>query len=441
MIAEFSVKNYYSIKEEITLSMVASKDKEYIKNTTKILEDKEIRLLKTVVIYGANGSGKSNLFKAMRFFKYFIRNSSKNYTVGDEIPINAFKFNTKTINQPSMFEIIYFSNNKRYRYGFEASKEKVVSEWLYIMYTNRESKIFYREDKKPIEFGDKISGTKRYINEQKTVRENALLLSVMVQNGDEGEAKEVAKYINNITIISGLRGYTGSKTVELLNTQQYQKEKENIIEIMKSVSFGLDNLSLDISKVEEEALKSLLENLPEKQRKRINESLIKSEKKGYLEKISVNTEHKVFNEQKEFVGYESLDFRYESDGTKRFFELLGPVIDAIKNGKVLLVDEIESSLHLYLLETIIKMFHYDYQNPTSQLIFTTHCIPLLSSELFRRDQIWLMEKNIYGASSIKSLVEFKIRKDLSFEKNYRLGKFGAIPFIKELELYGDIDEQ
>ena len=439
MLLEFTVGNFYSIKEEISLSMIASSDDTYDEINTFNVED-GISALRTSVIYGANGSGKSNFLKAIKFFQSFIKNSSKKYTIGDNIPVMPFRFNTDNAEKPSLFEIIFHENGKRYRYGFEVDQEKVVSEWLYVKFTSRESLMFYREQENPIEIGSKYRGIKKYLNKHKNVRENALFLSVLVQNGDEGEAKEVAKYVNNITVISGLMGSHNGKTIELLNIDKYHDEKEEIINIMKSVDFGLDSLSLDFHELDVSEKNEIIDTFPDELRKIIEKNMGKGIEFGPIKEIEINSHHKIFNGDNKFIGFETLKIEEESDGTKRFFQLIGPVIDSIKNGKVLFIDEMESNLHLFILETIIKLFQNKCVNSDSQLVFSTHNISLLSSELFRRDQIWLMEKDIYGASTLNSLVEYKLRKDVSFEKNYRMGKFGAIPMIHEKCIGDDSNE-
>jgi AAA15 family ATPase/GTPase len=156
-------------------------------------------------------------------------------------------------------------------------------------------------------------------------------------------------------------------------------------------------------------------------------------------KWKIFTQHKKYDEDGNNIGFVDFELdKYESDGTKQFLSLIGPIIEVLTKGGILIVDEIEDSLHTLLVENFIKLFN-NINNKKAQIIFTTHNTKLLSRRIFRRDQIWFTEKNLQGATYINSLYDFSVRKDASFEKDYLLGKYGAIPYLEDISesFYGN----
>ena len=203
----------------------------------------------------------------------------------------------------------------------------------------------------------------------------------------------------------------------------WEKQKERIIDFLRSADFGIVDLqekSLSIDELEEK-LKN--DNFPL--------DLIEEIKKdGGLK--SIETYHHKY-ENKKFVGLEPLSIGSESDGTKKLFELSGAIIEALDNGEILIIDELDNSFHTKMTEAIIKLFNSEKNIHNAQLIFASHDTNILTQKLFRRDQIWFTEKDIYGATHLYSLIDFGTRKDTSLEKNYLEGKYGSIPVITELE--------
>ncbi|MFN4981245.1 MAG: AAA family ATPase, partial [Pseudanabaena sp.] len=211
MLIEFRVGNYRSFKEIATFSMVAanivSKDKSLDENNVFTVDD-DLTLLKTAAIYGANASGKSNLAKALGFMRWFIINSSKDTQTSEQIEVERFKLSDSTDSEPSFFEIVFFMNQKKYRYGFEANRNEVVSEWLFYVPKLRETKLFERK-------ADSFTIAKIYKADgiQQKTRSNALFLSVSAQF-NVGIAESILTFFGkNINLISGLddegyRGYT-----------------------------------------------------------------------------------------------------------------------------------------------------------------------------------------------------------------------------------------
>lgn len=424
MIIELTVKNFLSFKNETVFSMLASNDTTYKEENTFPINKKE-HLLKCAAIYGANGSGKSNFLKALLFMKNFVTNSSRERNSKEPINVEPFRLNIVTENEPSLFEVCFIKKDIKYRYGFEVTKKEVISEWLFANYSSRESQLFIRKGKN-IKLGTKFKEGKN-LNDK--TRENALFLSVVDQfNGEiAGQVIEWFKYLN---IISGLNTELEHITVGILKNSKHvtSEASRKIINLIKGADIGIEDISLENKTFHAGKLPNEIKDSPIDSLKELLDDFYDIQ----IEQIEIASFHKKFDEANNFKTMEKFDFSSESDGTKKLFGLAGALVDTLYNEGVLFVDEIESSMHVLLLEELIKLYcikNKDFER--AQLIFTTHSTALLSTNLFRRDQIWLTEKDKYGNSDMFSLLEFNehIRKDASLEKNYLKGRYGGTPYI------------
>lgn len=427
MLIQFSVRNFRTFKEKATLSLIASnydKDRE----AENILEDANFNLhvLKSAVIYGANASGKSKFLEALLFMRSFAISSSRESQIGDEIEVQPFKLNVETENEPSEFEVIFTHNNVMYRYGFEANKEIIISEWLYHKPKTKEVELFFR-DYQTFEVHARTFNKGSIAVRNGLVRDNALLLSLAAQLND-ATSIQVLEWFRNLKFISGLRedgykGFTMSKTKDPLH-------KQKMLELLKAADLGIQDVKLEMLDIDA---------LPKDMPKDLRDRLIRESKEENTEIVSdIITTHKKYNNDRQFV--ENINFSMdddESSGTQKFFALTGPVLNVLENGFTLVVDELDSKLHPNLICKLVSLFNSKELNPkNAQLIFNTHDTNLLSSGLFRRDQIWFTEKNKFGEARIYSLADFKtdeVRKTEPFEENYIRGKYGAIPFLDTFE--------
>ncbi len=413
MLIEFSVANYLSFKDKVTLSMEAGNIKEYEEDNT--FEAGKYHLLKSAAIYGANASGKSNLIKAMDFMKDFIQNSSKDSQSGEEINIIPFKLNIITENQPSFFEIILFIEGITYRYGFEVTQDEVISEWLFE--TNKKPKVLFLREEGNI---DVKSSFKEGKNLEDKTRTNALFLSVVAQfNG-----KIANKILDNLTatvIFIGVinKNFWTSFTIMHLNDSE---EKSMILPFLSKADLGIVAIEVD---------------------KNINfDNFFEQDEQGQ-KKLADSTFGEIYMKYDKYdgigniIGHELLNLETSgSEGTKKYFNLFGLITSTLKLAGTLFIDEIDAKLHPILTKQIIKLFNSKETNPkNAQLIFATHDTNLLSAGILRRDQIWFTEKNRQGATDLYSLLEFKldddskVRNDASFEKDYLKGRYGAIPYL------------
>jgi hypothetical protein len=420
MLIEFSVGNYRSFKDPVTFSMVAAnlvaKDKNLDANNV-FAADKDLRLLKSAAIYGANASGKSNLARALSFMKQFMINSSKETQSTDEIGVEPFRLNTETEGKPSYFELVFLMDGIQYRYGFEATRERVTSEWLFYVPKVRETQLFERDF-------DTIRPSKKYDADgiQQRTRSNALFLSVSAQFNVELAERILEWLTDNLNIISGLnaRLYL-DYTVKCFTNNE---NRSDIVNFIKKLDLGISEIQVD---QEDFPVDSLPDEIPDEIKKLIVKTGVKA--------TSIGTEHRKFDREGKYQSLEKFDLgNHESQGTQKVFAWAGPLINALKKGEVLIIDEFDASLHPLISLAIVEMFNSQETNSNNaQLIFITHDTNLLSNKIFRRDQIWFTEKNRYGATDLYSLAEYKIRKDATFESDYIKGRYGAIPYLGNLK--------
>ncbi|MDM8548697.1 ATP-binding protein [Desulfobacterales bacterium HSG2] len=409
MLIEFSVQNYLSFKNPVTFTMVASSVRRHAENNVFPVTRK-LSLLKSAVIYGANASGKTNLFQAMHFMKDLVRNSSKATQVGEKIDAAPFRLSTETENMPSVFEIIFIRDGIRYRYGFEADHSKIHNEWLFYVPGAKETKLFVREDG-VFEIGTHFTEGKGL--ESKT-RDNALFLSVAAQfNGEISKA--VLKWFGNFNIISGFGEY-GDITTEYMEKGETSAGK--IGEFLKVADLGIEAVNIDKAEAGTNIPKS--PGIP----KTARDVLISKE-------TDIKTLHQKYDRNKKIVGFENFGLKEnESKGAQKIFSLAGPILNTLSGSEVLVADEMDAGLHPLITKFIIQLFNSEENNPNNaQLIFNTHTTNVLDRNLFRRDQIWFTEKDRYGSTDLYSLLDYKVKNSASYGKDYILGRYGAIPYI------------
>lgn len=414
MLIQFSVENFRSIKEKAVLSMNSlNRFKENQKNIT--FEQKhKLNLLKSACIYGSNSSGKSNLIRACAFYKNFILNSAGRQ-VGDKIEVSGFKFNTETENLPSKFEMDFIIGQVIYRYGFTLDSNTIYEETLYAVYNKKEVTLFERHLEKikpsPVYFKEGLG------IELKT-RPNALFLSVVAQfNGVI--SNEILNWFKAFYVLSGEIAERRS-----IDVASRGNNKEALIKFIQAADLGIDDVEIEEAIQKEEEFPK---GFPESLKKFILED---AKDVKMFKKTSI---HKKYDVNNNVVSTESLPFRYESKGTIKIFNMFGYIYEAITQGSPIVIDELESSLHPMIVEWLLGLFNSESNKTNAQLIFATHDTNLLEKKNFRRDQVWFMEKNKYGASELFSLAEFggKVRKNANFEKEYMFGKYGAIPIVKK----------
>ena len=418
MLLEFTVGNYKSFNSPVTFSMLASTLKEH--QVTPVFEESKYKLLKSAIIFGANASGKSNLFKAIGFMKNFVLNSAKQTRIMEKIAVDHFKLGADTEENPSVFEMIFLIDGIQYRYGFQANRERVIAEWLFFVPSTKEAKLFIREGKN-IDLGIRYKEGQGLADK---TRENALFLSVVAQfNGEI--SLHIIKWFKNINIISGLDDTEyRHDTIKKLNNTEFKKWALKYLEMA------------DINIVDIEILPTTV-----KHTKLVKElQQIVAEPKAPFGHTSIKLHYQKYDKNNKKISLEVFDLdENESKGMQKILFLAGPFWDVLKNGKILIIDEFDARLHHRLTHSLAKLFNSPIANTRkAQFILGTYDTTLLRNDLFRRDQVWFIEKDRYGVSELYSLAEYKIsdkvvRKDASFDKSYLLGKYGAVPIPGDFE--------
>ncbi|MGR7976565.1 AAA family ATPase [Bacillus velezensis] len=415
MLVEFTVENFLSFKEPATLSMVASSIKEL--RETNTYAENNLELLKSAVIYGANASGKSNLFSAMAFMKEFILESSKENQINEEIAVDYFRLDKSMKDKVSTFEMVFILEGIRYRYGFSVTSHQIEEEWLFSSRKNAEKLVFYR-DEDSIELGSLFKEGKGL--ESKT-RKNALFLSVAANFNGEISTK-LLSWFGTLNIISGSSNNILEYTKKKLEDKNF---KERILNLLKIADIDIADIAIEKIKIPEEKIPK---DIPNELKKMINKEieLILTERRDPDGNLLT-----VFNAENN-----------ESQGTIKLLSISAPIIDTIENGRTLIIDELDAKFHPLITQFIIEMFNSD-KNKNAQLIFNTHDTNHLTKNLFRRDQIWFAEKDEFGCSELYSLVEYKqditkVRNDATYNKNYLMGRYGAIPYVGNLELLKEL---
>ena len=416
MLVEFSVGNFRSFKEIETLSMVASKitskDKSVDEKNVFVVNDK-LSLLKSMAIYGANASGKSNLAKALYFMFTLITSS-----VRDENFIQVlekFYLNPENIKEPSFFQIIFIYNEVQYRYGFEINEGRIISEWLFDKPGIKERRLFTREN-------DEIDVNTRNLENSSGLKDktkdSALFLTVGAAfNVDL--LSEILSFINGHYFINHGLITNIFRSAGFLAQLDNKAFKTSLLELLKIADLGIEDLR---RKEEIEELEPI----------KIGINL------NGLQPIGGNLYSKktIYNSNGDIVSFNNFDFEStESEGTKKLVSISYSIIHNLTYGGITWIDEFDARFHPKITRKIVELYNSKTTNPhNAQLIFITHDSALLDAELLRRDQICLVDKDKYGASTLHNLVEYKgIRNDASYEKDYMKGKYGAVPYLGDFQ--------
>lgn len=422
MLVEFSVGNFWSFKDIQTLQLqaakIVSKFPEVDRENT-IAVSSQLSLLKTKAVFGANASGKTNLVRAMIAFLSIIKECLSDLETLQK-NIIPFMLDDSNYNEPCFFQIVFIVDKNMYRYGFEATREMIVSEWLYGKEINKEDHVkeryYFKREGMQIQVNASVfKEGQQFVIGKKGIaplyRKNSLLLSVIAAWNGSLTKKLVESLQNNFIVLSGKNDQIGMTLGldSMSNADFYQK-----------VTNLLRAIDPTISKIERYEVEQ-------------NSPFETKEDQPKLWEIRNSGKHPSFITvyRKTTTGAE-IFFEMnsqEAEGTKRIFSLSHFIFSTLENGKVLVIDEFDARMHPRLTRKIVEMFHSLNTNPNNaQLIFTTHDTNLLDAKLLRRDQISFVKKNKDGASELYSLVEFKgVRNDASFEKDYLLGKYDAVP--------------
>jgi AAA15 family ATPase/GTPase len=436
MLIEFRVENFRSFQDGQVLSLVAARDKTTLRRNCTTVG--KLRLLKSAGIYGANASGKSNLIKAIDIMKDLVEDSA-GLEPDRELPVTPFLLNGKSEKKPSVFEVVFLHDGIKYQYGFAATRKRFQKEWL-IAYPKGIGRTWYERtfNEKGGDYDWKYStflkGDKKKLAEK--TRENALFLSVGAQWNNE-QLTNVYKWFKDNLRIAPPRENFGPVTAKML--LDVEKEKgvrkelyESVIESMLDADMGIRGVKVIKPEVDKDKMK-----FPDKMPREVQEMIMKRLLRRLLRRSSrpkVEMAHRNIETGKDVF----LPLEEESDGTQRFFQLLGPFFETVALGYTVFIDELEAHLHPRLTRELIKFIQNpEYNRNGAQLIFATHDVSLLDPELFRRDQIWFTEKDKNGSTQLYSMSDYKERrprKGEAMQKGYLAGRYGAIPILESFRI-------
>ena len=420
MILEFTVENYRSFYGKKTLVLEADKALKECSETNLFACSKHI-LLRTLALYGANSSGKSNLVSAMYTMARCILLSVR-LNDNEELEYDPFLLLTDN-ERPTMFEVIFLKGEYCYRYGFRYNLERIIDEWLFRKTTPRskEQMMFVRnEEGICVEEKNFPEG----IGYEEKINDNRLFLSLCQQLGGEISRQVLSWFQSDFNVISGL------------NNQQYRsysklffhkKEQSSVdaLEFFQKLRLGFNSILTH----EEEP------NIPSDLTIELR-AMFQKEIQG-KKSIELDSVHNIYSDKGKVVSSVNFSFdERESSGTNKLFDLSGPIFDTLYTGATLVIDELDAKMHPLISQYIIELFNNPETNPkNAQLIFTTHDTHLLSQKILRRDQIWFTEKDSQEQTDLYSLMDIvlpdgtKPRNDANYERNYIAGRYGAIPYI------------
>lgn len=426
MLIQFSVENYRSILGRQTLNMAASryfKELEDLNTFDVAAVESMPRLLRSNVIYGPNASGKSSLVNALGFMRDRVINSAKESQANEEINVTPFKLTAASRSGDSEFEVTFIEEGVRYQYGFRCNRQRFTEEWLFAYPEGRTQKWFQRafdpkSGKDEYRFTTSFLGGRKRQDWRGQTRNNALFLSTALQFNNEQLKPVLNWFQQRLRIIEAGQSLVPAYT---MNRCRNEADKRQVLEFMNSADLSIADIRIDTQAFTPDILPK---DMPAALRDGISQQMAGKE----MMKTTFLHEDVETHETIEFAQEE------ESDGTRALFAFAGPWLDVIENERVLMVDELDTSLHPLMVHYLVKLLHH--QGCKAQLIFTTHDTTLLSQKILRRDQIWFMEKNNRNATELYPLSDYSPRDNEAVERGYLNGRYGGIPFLKDLDFHG-----
>lgn len=416
MLVEFRVSNFRSLRDEQVLSLVASKDKSLADTHTIATGVSAVpSLLRSAAIYGANASGKSNLIKALQYMRSVVIESATLIQPGQTYAVQPFRLDQASTVEATSFEATFFLDGVRHQYGFSMTAERIVAEHLLVYKAFKPQRWFERRfnentGKDIYEFGVGLKGPKNVW--ENATRPNALFLSMAVQLNSEALRPIFDWFALQLVIFNEQAQLNPQVSLQRLKDQKGRKE---ICDFLTSADISIAEIEVVTNKVPGQS---------------VHVDLVAGKTEMRSEEIE---ENKLLFRHVTENGEAVFDLMDESSGTRNLLFLSGPVLDVLAKGQVLVIDELDTSLHTLLVRELVRLFHLPEANPGgAQLVFTTHDTSLLDAhELFRRDQIWMVEKDRDQASSLVALSEFSPRKGEALERGYLMGRYGGVPFIAD----------
>lgn len=419
MLVEFRTQNFRSLRDEQLLSLVASPDKSLLDTHALDTGLKAApHVLKSAVVYGANASGKSNLIKALQYMRDVVLMSATLQPGQAFARLQPFRLDAVSASQPTAFEVTFILDGVRYQYGFAMNAQRIVSEQLLVYKAFKPQRWFERHfdaesGKDAYEFGPGLKGAKTLW--EGATRPNALFLSMAVQLNSEALRPVYDWFAHRLVILNEHAPLSPQFSLEMLKLEAQRKA---IGEFLRAADISIADVEVATKQATVHSIRFDLAT--GKREEETGEQTVDEVRFHHL------TEH----------GQAVFDLADESSGTRNLLFLAGPVLDILSNGQTLVVDELDTSLHTLLVQALVRLFHRPEANTGgAQLVFTTHDTSLLDAYgLFRRDQVWFVEKRPDQSSSLYPLLDFSPRKNEALERGYLQGRYGALPLLRHQTL-------
>lgn len=427
MLIKFSVQNFLSVYDKQTLDMrvvesLKEPEKEHHCIAAPYYSE---RLLKAGVIYGANASGKSTLLNALAVMSHLVLQSQKQNVEELADDIAPFAFSAKGRAEDTEFEIEFLMGGQRYQYGFCINRVRVTEEWLFVFPTGKGKgqKWFHRaydaeKSQYQYQFSSYFKGEKKSWEEQ--TRNHALFLSTALML-NSAQLKPIEGWFEHklrVVLSADAFRVRSGLTAEWLEEagDEGGERSEKVLQFMQDLDCGRYVLDIEVQK-KLFGESRLLNKMPEKFRQ-----LILDNNKG-----AVTYETKFAHPDIDTGELIYLPLADESSGTQALFGFAKSWFEMLENDQIYVIDELDTSLHPLILRALMQWFHQKSEH--AQLIFTTHDTSLLSQDNFRRDQVWLVDKNDKQMTQLEPLSDYQIRQGEALEKGYLAGRYGAIPWL------------
>jgi len=419
MLIEFRVTNFRSLRDEQVLSMVASKDSTLLDtNTWATGIPAAPTVLRSAAIYGPNAGGKSNFIKALQYMRGVVVESATVIQPGQAFSVQPFRLDAGSSGEPTEFEATFVVDGVRHQYGFAMTSERIVSEHLLVYKAFKPQHWFKRHHDRQsgrdvYEFGPGLKGQKAVW--ESATRSNSLFLSMAVQLNSEQLSPIFNWFARQLVIFNEHTPLNQRVTIQMLRDPEGKKA---ICDFLAAADISIADIDIVTRRIPGQA---------------VHFDLVAGKTEVRAEEVEENELrfHHVTENGKAVFGLGE-----ESSGTRNLLFLSGPVLDIVRNGLTLVIDELDTSLHTLLVRRLVQLFHnVDINRIGAQLIFTTHDTSLLDApNLFRRDQVWFVEKERDQASRLYGLSEFSPRKNEALERGYLMGRYGGLPLLRDLEI-------
>lgn len=416
MLLNFSVENHLSFRDLVTFDLEATNDSS--REEFSVHERDGERVLSVAAVYGANASGKSNLIHAMNWMREAVLAPVSQNVKNPEVRVAPFLLCEGYESKPSFFEITFLAEGQRYRYGFEVTRDRVISEFLFRKKPGvKESTLFTREEQK-------ILVNSKFFKEgkglEKRTKETSLFLTVSAAF-NVAEAEQVMRWFRRFRFVSGLTelGFFDFTATEL----QKEERRAQLLQFARKADFNICGIQSKVEKFSEE-------NLPDGLTAEARRQVLASD---LIRTSEIQTSHTFFDADGNSIGEVEWDLKkMDSEGTQKFIALAGPILHTLQEGSILMIDEFEARLHPALTSAILDWFQSPANQRQAQLIITTHDVNLMNPDHLRRDQIWLVEKSPTGHSNLTRLSDFdsnQVKPTSRFNKHYMMGLYGAYPKV------------